>query len=960
MKVRWSLFVFIFPYLLIAQQATTVDSLRSELALAQADTTIIQLNIQLADALIKSQQPDTIIELCEQTANLINQLSSPTKKSKYFSELAQIFDRQNNFQQTINYYREALHYSEVSGDTKLESAILSLLGRKYRERSDYIPSLEYYQKALKLREKLGDEPLMASTQNRLGILYSEMGDFDKSEEYFLQSLKIREERNDKQRQGNILNNLGWNAIKKEEYDKALSYLFRVIRLRKEMGSEERQLYPKYNIGSIYEKTNQLDSALIYLEESFDLAQLQEDPYLQTLCLTDLGKVYRKLGNEGEALSFLEQAYSLTSPDIYRDEKTEIAKLLYEIYKEQNNLKQALKYHESFKMLQDTVFNQKNNLALARMEAQAAFEQEKQRLEFEKAQEKASRQAIGIALVCAIILVIAITWYYIQKRRDNEKLKKLNVEILSQKAKLEELDQLKSRFFANISHELRTPLTLILGPIQSIFNLGSLGERQQYFLKLIQDNAHKLLKRTNDILDLTKLEAKKLELQEVPTNIHEFSLITFSAYESAAEQKGIQMKFDYRTSKDLDLLLDRDKFDKILSNYISNALKYTGTNGQIGLTISEVEQTLIFALSDTGGGIAPDELPHIFDRYYQARNSKNKGGTGIGLAFCRELAGLMGGKVWAESKLNEGSTFYVQIPIKTTNPSLNKISVSHPDSAPDEILEAVVSSNTAHTHLDTSSTILLVEDNPTLRKYIKEVLVGYQVNEAENGKQALEVLGSNNASQLPSLIVSDIMMPEMDGYELLNELKTHAKWKNLPLIMLTALAEEQDKLKALRIGVDDYLTKPFSPDELKARIANLINNHQERQAIQTSLLEKGTSKVDIHFEAVIPADQEWLTQLEVAAKEALAKQIDLNTDLLADHMSLSSRQLLRRTKALTGLSIKQYIQEVKLQKARHLLENKSHQTIAEIAYLCGFKSPGYFSKVFERHYGKSPSAYIATN
>ena len=724
---------------------------------------------------------------------------------------------------------------------------------------------------------------------------------------------------------------------------------------------------------LFARLNQLDSAYKYSHKAFDLAEKHQILHLQIITLTDLGYVYLHRKNYDLALQTLSKAYEISPEGAYQNEKKEVAELLYKSYKAQGELDKALIYLERFEALKDSILTYENSLEIARLEINYAFEKKKQEMEHEQAQEiahqKSSRIAVSIALCFAILLILLVGWNYYRKQKANANLKALNTKILSQKNKLEELDKVKSQFFANISHELRTPLSLITGPAQSISLLGALNEEQKQYLDLIESNAAKLLKRTNDILDLSKLDSKKLELKKVSTHLYKFINISFSSYESAAHHQQIKLTLDYTLPRDLYVFLDRDKFDKIISNYVSNALKYTGKNGSITLNVREKEEKLIFCLSDTGAGIQPSELPHIFDRYYQASNSLNKGGTGIGLAFCKELASVMKGRIWAESTLHRGSSFYLEIPMEVSTKSADTQDACHkamneqseiklPSHSPIQPLSHQQESNCGSVK---ASTVLLVEDNSNLRTYIAEVLKDFHIVQAENGKEAIDLLNTEFKTQLPSLIISDIMMPHMDGHELLKHLKSHSEWQKTPVMMLTALAADESKFKALRTGVDDYLLKPFSPIELKVRAENLIKNYQTRQEfegkLKQELSENTQPNLQIDFPETARADQQWLSKLEDMVKEGLEKKLDYSVGDLADYMAISQRQLLRKVRALTGLSIKKYVQEIKLQKARHLLERKSHYTVAEVAYTCGFNTPNYFSKLFESRFGKKPSTYI---
>ncbi len=540
-------------------------------------------------------------------------------------------------------------------------------------------------------------------------------------------------------------------------------------------------------------------------------------------------------------------------------------------------------------------------------------------------------------------------------------------IEEQAKELRSLDEMKSRFFANISHELRTPLTLILSPAKSILKRKKTDNRDFTSAQIIEQNAQKLLKRINEILDLTKLEAQEMNLKPQPTPFYEFIKRLVATFESLAAQKNQQLSFHYQLDKDLTIQLDQDKYEHIFNNYLSNAIKYTPNHGAITVHLSEkaikndqnqTENHIVLAVKDNGQGILTEDIPKIFDRFFQSKNDQNKkGSSGIGLALAQEIAKLMNGKVCVESTIGEGSTFYFEMPY-----------VEAVSSSPLPVSSSSVSINLGGFQnlrgLEPSkdkTTILLVEDNPQLRNYIQLILQEkYNVITAGNGGIALDKLTGNGqlATGNPQLVISDIMMPEMDGFELLEHLKASDELRHIPVIMLTARSNAKDKLKALRIGVDDYILKPFEEEELLARIDNLIQNVKERRVVDKS---ENENPIDPQLKQETPkkitaADLKWLEKVEEQLKSEVSNS-KFNIDSLAEVMNLSRGHLHRRIKSITGLTPNKYFREIKLQKAREILEQGEAQTVNEVCYAVGFDTPKYFSKVFEKRFGKRPVSYL---
>ena len=559
---------------------------------------------------------------------------------------------------------------------------------------------------------------------------------------------------------------------------------------------------------------------------------------------------------------------------------------------------------------------------------------------------------------------------------NAQAKQLEVDkttIEKQANELRSLDKMKSRFFANISHELRTPLTLILSPVQSILKRQKTDDRDFTSAKIIEQNAQNLLKRINEILDLTKLEAEEMNLQPRSILFYNFNKRLVSIFESLAGQKQQKMTFDFQLDKELTLALDPDKYEHIFNNYISNAIKFTPKNGIIRVRLTDkqfktdngnIENRIVLSISDNGQGIPKAELPKVFDRFYQSEvNNKNAGGSGIGLALVKEIATLMGGKVSVESEFGKGSTFVFEMPyieeigiLKEKVLDDRKVSPQSTFDLFEDYIDKLSNNRENHEPIH-KPTILLVEDNLQLQNYIQIILQEkYLVISAENGKEALlELEALSSLKRQPHIIISDIMMPEMDGFELLETIKTNVKWRHLPMILLTARSNQKDKLKALRIGVDDYILKPFQEEELLVRIDNLIKNFSERtknNQVQTSIENEQNPAAF----RISETDMKWLEKVEKIVKAELSNS-NFTIDTLALSLHASRSKVHRRIKLITGLTPNNYLKEIKLQTAREILERGDAYTVAEVCYKVGFDTPKYFSKIFEQRFGRRPISYI---
>ena len=533
-----------------------------------------------------------------------------------------------------------------------------------------------------------------------------------------------------------------------------------------------------------------------------------------------------------------------------------------------------------------------------------------------------------------------------------KIRQQALELEKQADELHELDKAKSRFFANISHELRTPLTLIKGPIKSLLKSKQLDQKNSAFAALANDNANKLLQLVNELLNLTKLESGKLELKETAVVLYPLMQRIVASFESYSQREGIQFILQYAPDQYLQLLLDVKKMEKIVNNLLANAFKFTPRGGNINVLVEDSGNGILLQVSDNGRGIHPEDLPHVFDRFFQSKrkDAPTEGGTGIGLALCLEYANLMKGSLAVESTLEEGATFTLEIPKKEVMGvvELEAFPAGSPFLSTPKQTELLPIKKT---NTGTNPRILVVEDNDSLRNYIQLILSdSYDVYIASNGQQAWELLEEAKINY--QLIISDLMMPVMDGFQLLKKVKSSEQYKNLPVIMLTARAAYADKLKALRMGIDDYMFKPFEEEELKARVANLLRNRSERIQWANSNLAHEAKGRDGHT----AFDEEWLIKLEdVVAKKSADFQFAV--EVLAAEMALSRQHLTRRIKQLTGLNATLYIQEARLNKARNLLEEREIKSVKGVALTVGFQNIKYFSKLFHKRFGKYPSEYL---
>ncbi|MBE0538311.1 MAG: response regulator [Ignavibacterium sp.] len=526
-------------------------------------------------------------------------------------------------------------------------------------------------------------------------------------------------------------------------------------------------------------------------------------------------------------------------------------------------------------------------------------------------------------------------------------------------KLQEVDQLKSHFFANISHEFRTPLTLILGLLQK-FESKTVDKIEIEDYGIMKRNARRLLQLINQLLELSKIEAGKSRLNVSENDIVEFVNRIFVSFASYADQKNIKLLFNEKnitekTDVHINLFFDNDKMEKIISNLISNAVKYTPTGNEIEVKVSSQNDIVEIKVINTGVTISQADLVHLFDRYYKVHKAESGmfEGTGIGLALVKELVEMHKGTIAVSSEYDV-TEFNVKVPSGKDHFKEDEIN-SIPEY--DELQEEnnlfylnEESTENINPQLLTPETekdiILVVEDHSDLRKYIKNTLsTEYQIFESANGKNGFD----QAAEIIPDLIISDVMMPEIDGYTLCKKIKTNVKTNHIPVILLTAKASTEDKLEGLELGADDYLIKPFNPDELKLRVRNLIKTREElRKKFTSEMVFKPT-------DVVVPSSQvQFMEKLKDIIESNLEDE-SFGVDKLSDEMGMSRSQLHRKLKAITNQSTTEFIRNFRLQRAAQLILQDAG-SMSEIAYKVGFNSQAYFNKSFQELFGCSPSQY----
>lgn len=641
----------------------------------------------------------------------------------------------------------------------------------------------------------------------------------------------------------------------------------------------------------------------------------------------LGKYYLNVGNFQESIKILETLpivdYALGN---YRWVYNDLAQAYFEV----GDYKNAYLTNQKSEAYADSSANLNRQLAIQRSRYAYDSHQKEELItqlrENERLRALTAKKQSGLIKSILISTIAIISLLVLLVRNNMKRIKADNDLIQTQN----EMAEVKSKLFTNITHEFRTPLTVILGMARNLKN----SKQEQ---ELILRNANQLMGMVDQILDLSKSDSGVLVSNYIQSDIISYLRYLANSFEILAQRNAIQLTF-YSEVDSVSMDFDPKHIKHLLSNLLSNAIKFSDHEGQVIVHVKREEGCLVLKVKDTGVGISDEDLPHIFDRFYQVNNSQqlNVGGTGIGLALVRELIDLMEGEINVDSRLGIGTTMTVKLPIKNNAPLSNPKSLSYESL----LSNRVTLPNKRWTNLQDKSIVLSIEDNADVQSYI-QTCIGkeFTVKTAFDGEQGILMA----FELIPDIIICDLMMPKADGYEVTRILKEDFRTSHIPIIMLTAKATQNDRLTGLELGADAYITKPFQEEELFIRLRKLIEIRKT--------LQKRYSKENTYQNNLRKKDPFLKKLLSILENNYYNDEFGVTN--LASALELSRMQTHRKIKALTGMSTTKFINTFRLEKAYESICNSSLH-ISEIAYTHGFSDPNYFTKLFTEKYGQSPS------
>ena len=685
-------------------------------------------------------------------------------------------------------------------------------------------------------------------------------------------------------------------------------------------------------GELYEKNNNYSKAINEYETALTPMQAMKDEWHAINPLIALAGIYVKTGNYNKALHYLDTARGIAQNIKSTEHKAEIYSLYYKLYKRMGDTRAALEWHEKAAAMHDSIMDMEKMNRI--QNAGLLIERNRQAKDMNEAQlslksERATRSAYTIifGIVVTILLGAIGMFIYIQRihRRNHLALKKLA--------------EMRETFFTNITHEFRTPLTIILG-LSQVLRKSKNVEVKQY-ARDIEIHGNGQLKLVNQLLDISKIKSNMGDMKWRNGDITTYISMVVSSYSEYAKNKDITLRMHGDENVVMDFV--PDYAHKVIDNLLSNAFKFTHASGQVDVYVVRVGNILHIDVNDTGEGMDKETMDNVFKAFYQGPSDSQNLGTGVGLSLVKHIMESVHGTISVESQVGKGTNFHIEIAI-TNNCD---VQLEEKDMIFDPVMPVEQKELKDSDAKDSQYTALIIEDNHDIAAFIGGQLAGgYSVAYATNGNDGLQ----KAKDIVPDIIITDIMMPGMDGLELCRKIRSNKAINHIPIIIVTAKVTEQERIEGFEAGADAYLTKPFSMDELRTIIEQLINR---QNSLRNKFSEKTTSnKKEEKDMELTDAERRFLAKTVDYIYLLLDKQqLDVNT--LAEKLCMSSRQFHRKIVTLTGNSPATFILKIKMKRARYLLETNPNLSADEIAFRCGFEHTSSFYHAFRKTYGYTP-------
>lgn len=862
--------------------------------------------------------------------------------------MVNLLQSQDRYDEALRLLKQQYQFGQKIGNRRLLVENLSETADTYIAKGEYSFALDNALKALQVSQSVRDTLLIIQTSSNLGLLYTVLRDFDKSLNYQYKALTLARHSPYRKWECISLNRIGEAFLSQGKPRQAEGYFRKSLSVVQSLNERMTMANCEGDMADALGQTGRYKESLIHGYRSWAILKPTQNLSMNAWIQKILARSYLYSNQLDSAIHLGKASFELARQAGHKEYCRDASGLLAEAFSRKSDYESAFNYQKLHITYRDSLLNDetarrvsalnyKSELAIRRNQV-ALLQKDNQLRDVESKRQK----LVSWALVAVVVLTVALVVVLV---RTNQHKQQQTDQLLA-------LDELKTRFFSNITHEFRTPLSLIILPAEQILRDNNLPGSVHRGLLAIHRNARQLLRLINELLDLAKLEAGSMRVTPQAGNPVEFIRQMVEHFRPAAEGKSIHLDYTGDPAQ-TEYLFDADKLEKIMYNLLSNALKFTPNGGSVQVSaLIDASQRVHIQVCDTGIGIPADKLPHIFDRFYQVDDTRTRSyeGSGIGLALVKELTQLLEGTVSVKSEPGRGTRFELYLPVQPTGREAANLHTAVP--VPSMLLDTNLGTNPVPAEVQVPAAVtgkplvLVVEDNADLRELVAQTLSDtYQVLTASNGRQGWELA----RTELPDLIVSDIMMPDMDGYELCRRVKESAETSHIALVLLTARTSQESRIEGLTIGADDYLAKPFNSDELLLRIRNLLDRRQKlrdyfHQQLSTPAEMVTTEVDDVFLKKLYAILDHYLDSTGFGVEE------------LASAAGISRRTLNRKLSTLADVSANDFIRRYRLKRAAELL--RTGCAVAETAYRVGFDNPSYFTAVFKDVYKLTPSEFIA--
>ena len=849
------------------------------------------------------------------------------------------------FDEALTVHSEGLRQAEAIQDTLEWVQALNNVGTDYRRMGILDIAQEYHYQAWSLCKVTTDTSFVAiknqaKSLNGLGNIYLTLGNYERADSALRKALVVE------QRLGSMVGvainyaNLGSIFEHRGEIDSAWVYYRYSMEANQKAGSTLGIALCHSYFGSLYEQAQQYDEAAREYEAGYQLMRDSKDEWHKLNLLVALASIHSATRDDAQMLYYLEQARSNAEKIQDKEHLADIYTLYYKYYKRHGDWQAALTYYErATEMKQSSLdmdkFNRMQNtsLTIERNIQNRKMNKAKITLEHERAERRIEN--VTFAVIALLLLGFFGFFLYIQRiqRRNHKELKKMS--------------SMRETFFTNITHEFRTPLTLILGLSQDLQQDESEQTRER--AKSIERQGQGLLTLINQLLDISKIKSSVGESRTCRGNVTAHIAMIVDSYRDYASSRDIELT--YQPQDQVEMSFVPDYVNKVFNNLLSNAFKFTPPQGKISITLWRADDSVCIDLSDTGHGMDQKTMEHAFDPFYQAESDSKYIGTGIGLALVKQIVQASKGQITIESKLGEGTTFHIIVPI------------INDQAAPQQTLSAATNTpllphqetdlQDSECEQDESCRLLVIEDNHDIAHYIGSQFEDhYSVSYATDGEE-----GFRKAVELvPDLIITDLMMPGVNGLELCRQIRSNEIVNHIPIIVVTAKVSEEERIKGIKAGADAYLTKPFNATELRMQVEHLLDSRKTLRQKFAQIVIKGQEPDEPETNKLEEADITFLTKVAALVNQQISQSKTTNVEEVASSLCMSSRQLHRKLKALTGYAPSAYILRLKIRKACELMDADAEMSLTDVAYQSGFDTYSNFSRSFKNICELSPSKY----